>query len=164
MPSKDDLTGNKQLEQAHDPLQNWLHSVGSQGALESEGDFSIAQDKAWEKLGAFQLPFTGAWVLKLVQAAVAGEATSIDRVPICFNRRTRRRMAFAMRLSAALYWRGSVLPDLLTPEQTPSRGRSRQTRSSHYHIASRLDGLKWLPRRLVTLIPLNTASQRSSAV
>jgi hypothetical protein len=51
-------------------LHEWLQSEQSAGTFESEGEFTIAQSKAWEKLGAFQLPFPEAWVLKLVQAAL----------------------------------------------------------------------------------------------
>lgn len=39
--------------------------------VDSSGQFTLEQSKAWEKLGSFQLPFPNAWVLKLVQAAVA---------------------------------------------------------------------------------------------
>ena len=49
-------------------LTNWLHTQKSAGQVESVGTFSIDRQKAWEKLGAFQLPFETAWVLKLVQA------------------------------------------------------------------------------------------------
>ncbi|MFA5504577.1 MAG: hypothetical protein WC314_13220 [Vulcanimicrobiota bacterium] len=52
-------------------LHEWLQSEQAAGTLDSEGEFTIAQSKAWEKLGAFQLPFPEAWVLKLVQAALA---------------------------------------------------------------------------------------------
>lgn len=50
---------------------NWLKTQEEEGRVESEGHFTIAQDKAWEKLAAYQLPFPEAWVLKFVQAAVA---------------------------------------------------------------------------------------------
>lgn len=49
-------------------LTKWLHQQQSEGQIDSEGSFSIDKQKAWEKLGAFQLPFATAWVLKLVQA------------------------------------------------------------------------------------------------
>lgn len=44
------------------------------GQVESEGEFLIDVDKALEKLAAYQLPFEYAWVLKIVQAAVASGA------------------------------------------------------------------------------------------
>jgi hypothetical protein len=52
-------------------LHEWLQSEQAAGTLDSEGEFTLVQSKAWEKLGAFQLPFPEAWVLKLVQAAMA---------------------------------------------------------------------------------------------
>lgn len=45
--------------------------------VESQGKFTVAQDKALEKLAAFRLPFPGAWALKIVQAAVTGGASSV---------------------------------------------------------------------------------------
>ena len=50
---------------------DWLKQQESEGKIESEGRFTISQDKAWDKLAAFQLPFPEAWVVKLVQAGVA---------------------------------------------------------------------------------------------
>lgn len=58
-------------------LHQWLQSEQAAGTLESEGQFTIVQSKAWEKLGAFQLPFPEAWVLKLVQAALATDDTQL---------------------------------------------------------------------------------------
>lgn len=42
------------------------------GAFDSEGHFSVSGQEALTKLAEFQLPFAGAWALKLVQAAVCG--------------------------------------------------------------------------------------------
>ncbi len=39
------------------------------GRLDSRGEFSVDYTAAWRKMGEFQLPFQGAWVLKLAQAA-----------------------------------------------------------------------------------------------
>lgn len=70
----------QQTEVLKDPLGDWLQGLSSDGDLDSQGGFSIAEEKAWEKLGAFQLPFDGAWILKLVQAAVSGGAESVKVV------------------------------------------------------------------------------------
>lgn len=45
--------------------------------MDTEQSFSISKEKALEKLAAFQLPFKGAWALKIVQCAVAGGFTSL---------------------------------------------------------------------------------------
>ena len=75
------LDEEQELDRPHNPLGDWLQSLSSAGEVKSEGSgFSIAQEKAWEKLGAFQLPFESAWVLKVVQAAVVGGALSIEVV------------------------------------------------------------------------------------
>lgn len=58
-------------------LHEWLQTASDAGTLDSEGEFTIAQSKAWEKLGSFQLPFAEAWVLKLVQAALCSPDTRL---------------------------------------------------------------------------------------
>ena len=52
-------------------LYKWLKTQESEGQVESSGGFTLDRDKAWAKLGAFQLPFEQAWILKIVQAAMA---------------------------------------------------------------------------------------------
>lgn len=54
-------------------LYRWLKQQEAEGSLDSSGSFTLEQGKAWEKLGAFQLPFAEAWILKLVQAGVAAD-------------------------------------------------------------------------------------------
>ncbi|MFA5507494.1 MAG: hypothetical protein WC423_18840 [Vulcanimicrobiota bacterium] len=51
-------------------LFQWVESLANEGTWQSEGRFTLDQDKAWEKLSSYQLPFPEAWILKLVQAAV----------------------------------------------------------------------------------------------
>lgn len=58
-------------------LHEWIQSASESGIFDSEGEFTLAQDKAWEKLGSFQLPFPQAWVLKLVQAAFSSPDTRL---------------------------------------------------------------------------------------
>lgn len=61
-------------------LYQWIRQREQEGTLDSHGRFTLAQEKAWEKLGTFQLPFEQAWVLKLVQAAVCAGASSLEIV------------------------------------------------------------------------------------
>ncbi len=58
-------------------LEQFLQEQVREGQTESSGVFTLAREKALEKLGAFQLPRPTAWVLKLVQAAVAGGASEL---------------------------------------------------------------------------------------
>lgn len=58
-------------------IDDLISGKRDQGDFVSEGTFTIDGAKAWEKLGSFQLPFVGAWVLKLVQAAQAQEGASL---------------------------------------------------------------------------------------
>ena len=52
-------------------FHTWLQNQQDQGTFSSEGSFSLKRERSWQKLGAFQLPFPEAWVLELVQCAVA---------------------------------------------------------------------------------------------
>ncbi|MCA9792826.1 MAG: hypothetical protein KC910_13560 [Candidatus Eremiobacteraeota bacterium] len=61
----------------HSQLEDFLASQ-RQGVTDSQGVFTLARDEALRKLASFRLPFEGAWALKLVQAAVAGGAGSIE--------------------------------------------------------------------------------------
>ena len=61
-------------------LHLWLQEAETQGEFESEGSFTLDRRKAWEKLGAYQLPFEDDWALKLVQAAVVD--TEVDELNI----------------------------------------------------------------------------------
>lgn len=56
----------------------YLDQLASDGVYDSTGSFTIRDKKALEKLGAFQLPRASAWVLKVVQCAVAWGADDID--------------------------------------------------------------------------------------
>lgn len=58
-------------------LHQFLAHQEQSGVHDSEGSFSLRADRAWEKLGAFQLPFSEAWVLKLVQSAVGLGASQV---------------------------------------------------------------------------------------
>jgi hypothetical protein len=59
-------------------LENFLKEQQAEGVLDSQGKFTLAREKALEKLAAFQLPRETAWVLKVVQAAVRCGAPELD--------------------------------------------------------------------------------------
>jgi hypothetical protein len=59
-------------------LEEYLTGCLAEGDRDSSGAFTLARDKALEKLGNFSLPREDAWVLKVVQAAVASQATSLE--------------------------------------------------------------------------------------
>lgn len=65
--------------QAHmTDLYTMLESCREEGAFQSEGEFTVKGEQAWEKLAAFQLPVEEGWVLKVVQAVCADKGTSMD--------------------------------------------------------------------------------------
>ena len=56
----------------------FLAQQASEGAVESQGEFTVSQEKAAHKLGRLSFPFEYAWVLKIVQAAVAWKSSRIE--------------------------------------------------------------------------------------
>ncbi|MCA9791169.1 MAG: hypothetical protein KC910_05215 [Candidatus Eremiobacteraeota bacterium] len=58
-----------------DPLEQLLQARRAEGAFDSSGDFTIELSRARAKLARFQLADPDYFVLKLLQAAVAGGAT-----------------------------------------------------------------------------------------
>jgi hypothetical protein len=58
-------------------LEEFLQEHIAEGSYDSAGQFTLSRDKALEKLAAFQLPRATAWVLKVVQAAVAGHSDGL---------------------------------------------------------------------------------------
>ena len=69
-------------------LGRYLNEQASEGALDSQGEFTVDHDKAARKLARFSMPHEYSWVLKLVQAAVGWESTEIrvqqHRLHTCF--------------------------------------------------------------------------------
>lgn len=59
-------------------LAGYLDRLEAAGASAGEASFTIDRQKAWEKLGGLQLSQPHLWVLKVVQAAVAGRAESLE--------------------------------------------------------------------------------------
>lgn len=63
-------------------LDRFLLQQAEEGRRESEGAFTLARDKALEKIAKFQLPFAYAWTVKLVQWAVASRPIGGIRVDL----------------------------------------------------------------------------------
>lgn len=59
-------------------IENFLELSSRSGRFESQGVFTLSPEKALEKLAAYQLSRPQDWVLKVLQAAVAGGASSVD--------------------------------------------------------------------------------------
>ena len=59
-------------------LEQFLQQQMGEGHLDSTGRFSIEAQRALEKTAAFQLPSPAAWILKIVQAAVAAGCSAIQ--------------------------------------------------------------------------------------
>lgn len=60
-----------------DPVQDFLSQELDQGVIDSTGVFTLDPARAWEKANTYNLPFWGAWVLKLVQVAVLRDCSSL---------------------------------------------------------------------------------------
>ena len=64
-------------------LDQFLSSQAESGeVLESRQSFTLAREKALQKIAEYQLPFSNAWVVKLVQCAVAGQTEGPIRMDI----------------------------------------------------------------------------------
>lgn len=63
-------------------LEIFLLSQAGEGKQESRGSFTLAREEALKRIAQFQLPFKGAWAVKLMQAAVAGDAVNPIRVDL----------------------------------------------------------------------------------
>ena len=59
-------------------ISSYLAGQVAEGELESEGKFTMSQDEAARKLARFSMPFDYAWVLKVIQAAVAWGSPEIE--------------------------------------------------------------------------------------
>lgn len=63
-------------------LERYLGVQKEEGSTVSQGAFTLAHSKALRKLASFQLPFEGAWALKLIQCAVASSHISSIKVKL----------------------------------------------------------------------------------
>lgn len=67
-------------------LEMFLRGQAASGEVqETESTFTLAREKALQKIAEFQLPFSNAWVVKLVQCAVAGGSGSPIRIDLHSN-------------------------------------------------------------------------------
>lgn len=66
--------------EAPSQLENFINSQRHEGQILNEGVFTLAREKALEKLAGYQLPFEGAWAVKTIQAAVSGGVEGPIRV------------------------------------------------------------------------------------
>ena len=66
------------MKPSNSGLDQLLKDASTLGTLDSEGSFTIAGDAALGKLSSFQLPRPSAWILKIIQAAVASRAESLE--------------------------------------------------------------------------------------
>lgn len=71
-------SANYSLVSMSSPLEDLLLSQVGQARLDSSGSFTLAREKALEKMAAFQLPGPHSWVLKMVQAAVASGCSALQ--------------------------------------------------------------------------------------
>lgn len=60
-----------------DAIDAFLARQSEAGVTDSEGTFTVAGDRALDKLANFQLPRTSAWLLKMLQAGVVGGASGM---------------------------------------------------------------------------------------
>lgn len=60
-----------------DPLKLYLANQSQAGQHQSEGSFTVAGEKALDKLSSHQLPRTSAWILKMVQAGVQARSEAM---------------------------------------------------------------------------------------
>jgi len=58
-------------------LEQYLSGQLAETLLDSSGTFTMARERAVEKLAAFQLPRPASWILKLIQGLIAGGTDSI---------------------------------------------------------------------------------------
>ncbi|MCA9780844.1 MAG: hypothetical protein KC800_29190 [Candidatus Eremiobacteraeota bacterium] len=58
-------------------LGRYLNEQASEGALDSQGEFTVDQARAARKLARFSMPHEYSWVLKLIQAAVGWESGEV---------------------------------------------------------------------------------------
>lgn len=63
-------------------LESFLREQQRDGLKKTQSEFTIAREKALEKLAESQLPFEGAWALKVIQFAVASNSATSIKVQI----------------------------------------------------------------------------------
>lgn len=66
-------------------IDSHIDTLRNEGTSDSVGFFTLNADTALKKLANFQLPFAGAWILKIVQAVVASKTEHPIRVRAITN-------------------------------------------------------------------------------
>ena len=59
-------------------FEDFLSNSQQPGKLDSEGSFGISREKALQKVASLGLPFSYAWALKFVQAAVEAKTRKVE--------------------------------------------------------------------------------------
>ena len=106
---------------------------------EGQGTFTLDREKALQKLAAFQLPFQGAWVLKVVQAAVVGG--SFEEIRICL-----KRSECCILFDSRVDWNLERLEVELSSPEDSSDGIYR-------HLITALRGIAFRERRSFLFVP-----------
>ena len=100
-------------------IEEYLSAQRESGRVDSEGIFTVALEKARQKLGQFQLEDPSFYLLKVVQAAVQAGTSRIDL------RQTRGKLALWFDSFSSLGGLGALLAALHNPlEAEPGPGRS----------------------------------------
>ncbi len=94
----------------------YLASQGAEGELDSQGKFTISHEDAVRKRARFSMPFGYAWVLKIVQAAVAWNSPEIT----VQQYRTFTLFAFCPRVSSVLPSEEELVEGLLSGDTQSS--------------------------------------------
>ena len=63
-------------------LEEFLKQQAASGSTDSRGQFTVNQSRALRKMGSYQLPFEGAWAVKVIQSMVVGGSGSSTRVDL----------------------------------------------------------------------------------
>lgn len=77
MVSRLTVKGSAPAERKNLSMDAFLDSQGSDGTFQDRSGWTISTEGALAKVSEFQLPYKGAWVVKVVQAAVLLGATAI---------------------------------------------------------------------------------------
>lgn len=100
--------------QERSELEKFLASTSAEGQVDSQGVFTLGREEALRKIAEHQLPFAGAWGIKIIQSIVAGQRVGPISVDLTATEARFRFTGAGFTLdefSAAFY----------TPEPSPNR-------------------------------------------
>lgn len=160
-------------------LDQYLQQQADCGHHESEGAFTLARDKALEKIARFQLPFAYAWTVKLVQWAVVCRPQGGIRVDL-----TSRELRFSFQ--GADLDLDQLEKEFFTPERKADRAMNHLTAALWaiglgekmtflLTVPEQTEGLMWDGRRLTRVttdvavegrvcLTVGTCTEKSGAV